>query len=167
MQILDQYDYRRETAERHKQNGARPANSYARFTTLGQGTIEFAQRIKFDLTFIEEPVMSYGCYVDAENLATLQGVKDVMLPSCTGYVTDYDTDDRGFYIGCWIAMRVYFGYEDFGIPLYTLDPTTADVDKAQNQVRKAKAEKMNQAEIKHYFTFAGIGIKDIPLDVTD
>lgn len=167
MPLIDDLESRRVEAERHKDNSARPAASYARFTTTGQGTIEHPDRIKFDLTFIEEPVMAYGNFVDIDKMHELQVTRNPILPVCTGYVTEWDVNDRGFYTGCWIAVRVYFGYEDFGIPITTVDPTQADVNTALNETRKAAVEKMNQAEIQHYFTFQGVGIKDIPLDVTD
>lgn len=158
MNIVESLDYRRETAARHRENGARHAESYARFTTTGQGSIEYSERVDFDLTFIEEPIVAYGCYVDADRLGSLQNRADVVLPNCTGYVTEWDTDDRDFYIGCWVAVRVHFPLEDFQTETEIILGTTPF--PTINTV-------MNQAVVSHYFTFAAIAMKDVPLDVTD
>lgn len=129
---------------RHRENSARLALAFARFETTGQGTIEFEERVDFGLTFIEEPFITYGCQIDLDNLGDQLGLdeKDTPpLPQATGYVTDWDTDDRGFYTGAWMAATVY-------------DPTLSI---------PANVEIL----IDHHFTFQAVGLKDIPLDLTD
>ena len=129
---------------RHRENSARLAVAFARFTTVGQGTIEFEERVDFGLTFIEEPYITYGCQLELDELADrLEATEDTTptLPQATGFVTEWDIDDRGFYLGAWVAATVY-------------DPTggiTSDIE----------------VTIDHHFTFQAIGMKDIPLDVTD
>ena len=66
----------------------------------------------------------------------------VPLPHCTPYVTEWDQDERGFYVGAWVAVVVSFG------PLDTVDIGA-------------------QPGIEHHFTFSGIAIKDIPIDLDD
>lgn len=111
MGLLDDLDRRRELAARDAENSARLAQSYAVFTTKGQGTLIHNKRIKFDTTFIEQPIVSYGCVVDLDEVADeldYGDSDDMPLPVCTGYVTEWDQDDRGFYTGCWVAVRVYY-----------------------------------------------------------
>lgn len=136
-------DQRAELA-RHRENTARLALAFARFETTGQGTIEFEERVDFGLTYIEEPFISYGCQIDMDNLADALGLDDGAtppLPQSTGFVTEWDIDDRGFYTGAWVAASIF-------------DPTLqipTDVDLV----------------IDHHFSFQAIGLKDIPLDLTD
>lgn len=145
MGILDEYESRRHESARHRENSARLAQAYAKFETSGQGTLEFDERVDFGLTFIEEPYMAYGSFCDTDALNELQGLEpgeSPLLPNCTGYVTDWDLDERDFYVGCWIGVRVNFS------PLDLMDPQML-------------------INIKHFFTFSAIGIKDIPPLLTD
>lgn len=112
MTLIEDLDKRRERANQNAENSARLAQSYATFITTGVGSYQHHKRVKFGTTFIEQPMVSYGCVVDIEALADALGYgedsEDIPLPLCTGYVTEWDQDDRGFYIGCWIAVRVWF-----------------------------------------------------------
>lgn len=131
--------------ERQRENSARFATAYAEYESTGQGGIEFGKRANFGLTFIEKPVVSYGAVVDLDALSDLLDVdpKDMPpLPIVTGYVTEWDRDDRGFYIGAWCAARVFFD---------PLDAVAADVN----------------VRCEHDFSFTAVAMKDIPLDQTD
>lgn len=164
MNLLEDLDYRRETANRHRQNSARLAHAYARATSTGQGSFEFDQRVDFGLTFIEEPVIAYGCSVDADTLADLQGLQEgqtPILPTCTGYVTEWDTDDRDFYVGCWIGVRVHFPREDF--PPTEIPEGVISLAGYMPEVN----ETMNQAVIRHFYTFSAVAMKDVPTEVSD
>lgn len=142
-EFYEEDEYHRQELDRHRENRARLAQAYADFTTNGQGSIEFGKRIDFGLTFIERPYVSYGAELDIEALEDLVG-KDSEdnlvppLPLTMGYVTEWDRDDRDFYIGCWVAARINF-------------PVTPYVD-----VKVA-------VPVVHHFTFAAIAYKDIPL----
>lgn len=128
---------------RHRENRARLAVAYARFDSDGQGTIEFETRVDFGLTFVEEPFPTYGAKVDLDALGDALGLDEDTtppLPLSTGYVTEWDTDDRGFYTGAWVAATVW-------------DPSGTILDA--------------DIPITHYFTFQAVGMKDIPLDVTN
>ncbi|NUS01908.1 MAG: hypothetical protein HOV97_05015 [Nonomuraea sp.] len=130
--------------ERHRQNSARLAMAYANFETTGQGTLEFEQRVDFGLTFIERPFPQYCAEVDLDELGDQLGLEPgetPPLPVVSGFVTDWDTDDRGFYTGAWVAASV-------------VDPT-------------AQIPLDTSLTINHYFTFQAVAIKDIPPDVTD
>lgn len=137
-------DEQRGELARHRENAARVAMAFARFETLGQGTLEFEERVDFGLTFIEEPFVSYGCQLDLDVLASAIGLEDGAtppLPQSTGFVTEWDVDERGFYVGAWVAAAVF--------DATGLIPTDVSV------------------VIDHHFTFQAIAIKDIPLDLTD
>lgn len=152
MSLLDDLDRRRERVANDKENSARLAQSYAEFTTTGLGSIQHNKRVKFGTTFVEKPHVSYGCIVDINDLADKQDLEDedlVILPLCTGYVTEWDQDDRGFYTGCWIAVRVYY-------------PT--ELSSGSTPVEIIPCE---DPEVEHHFTFSAIAMKDIPTDTTD
>lgn len=142
---MDGVERRRAEVERHRENSARPAESYAKFETFGQGFIEFEERVDFGLTFIEEPYVSYGAKMDLDELGELLGLDAAVtppVPMTTGMVTDWDLDDRGFYVGAWVGVRTYFP---------PVDAVASDLD----------------VHIYHHFIFTAIAIKDIPLDVRD
>ena len=129
---------------RHRENSARLAMAFAKFESQGQGTVEFEERVDFGLTFIQEPYITYGCQIDLDEFAELIGVAESdtpVLPQSTGYVTEWDIDDRGFYTGAWMAATVF-------------DPTG---------VLPTGVEML----VNHHFTFTAVAIKDVPLDVTD
>jgi hypothetical protein len=132
---------RRGELERHQENSGRIAEAFARFTSTGQGSIEFGDRVEFDVTFVEEPFMSYGAYIDLDKLDDLLGNEPGSLtpemPITSGFVTDWDRDDRGFYVGAWVGVRVWFPYEA---------NTWPDIE----------------VEMVHHYTFKAIAIKDVP-----
>ena len=136
---------RRGEVERHDENSGRIAEAFARMRSAGQGSIEFSERVDFGLTFIEEPFMSYGSHVDTDELDNLldsnpTSTLQTPLPICTGYITEWDRDDRGFYVGAWVGVRVWFPYE-------------ADVWPDL------------EVEIFHHYSFKAVAIKDVPIDL--
>lgn len=142
---FEDLERRRAEVERHRENSARLAHEFHKFNTTGQGSIEFPDACRFDITFIEEPFVTYGAATGLDDLAdqlNLDPGETPPIPICTGLVTDWDMDDRGFYVGAWVAARVYFPTPD------AIDPKL-------------------QVSIDHHFTFTAIGMKDIPLDVRD
>jgi hypothetical protein len=144
--FFEDLERRREEVERHQENSARLAEAFARMKSTGQGSIEFSERVDFGLTFIEEPYMSYGCYLDLDELDDLldneQGTTSPPMPLCTGFVTDWDRDDRGFYVGAWVGVRVWFPYESNVWPELEL-------------------------EIMHHYSFKAVAIKDVPMELRD
>lgn len=145
MGLLDDLDRRREEVQRTQENSARMAQSYAVFKTTGQGTMQYEERVDFGLTFIEKPIVSYASGCDVDDLSDILGIEDsdeVVLPICAGYVTHWDQDDRDFYAGCWVAVRVNFPSLDM------IDPTL-------------------MPEVEHHFTFSAIGMKDVPYEIND
>jgi hypothetical protein len=148
MAITDDIEHDRQEADRHRENAGRLAQVHAVFTSTGQGTTQYAKRVDFGLTFIEKPIVSYGCSVDMNAIEDLVGTDadldvdgDTPLPLATGYVTEWDLDERNFYLGCWIAASVMFS------------PYSGIATDAQ-------------PVLEHNFLFSGIGIKDIPPELT-
>ena len=130
---------------RNRENQGRWANAYARFRSLGQGPYEFEERASFGLTFVEVPFVSIGHQVDLDDIADIVTTPVANgdtgpMPHVTGYVTEWETDDRGFYIGAWCAVNVTFPEEI---------PVDADL------------------EVLHYFTFSANAIKDVPTEGAD
>lgn len=136
MGLLDDLDRRRETAARNRENSGRLAQAYFSFTSTGQGTLEYEERVDFGgVIFTELPYVEDSAVVDTQVLKELVG--RVAMPQCTGYVTEWDsTEKEGFYSGCWVAVRVDF-------PLVEMLDYTLPV------------------VVDHHFTFTGNGIKDI------
>lgn len=137
---------RRAEVERHQENSARIAEAFGRFRSTGQGSIEYPERIDFGLTFIEEPYMSYGSYIDLDDLddklENEAGTTVPPLPVCSGFVTEWDRDDRGFYVGAWVAARVWFPYE-------------------------ANVRPDLEVEIFHHFSFKAVAMKDVDPEIRD
>jgi hypothetical protein len=142
------FDLERRRADQHRdqENSGRIAEAFARFRSTGQGSIEFPERVDFGLTFIEEPYMSYGFQVDLDDLDDLMeneaGTKTPPIPVCSGCVTAWDRDARGFYTGAWVAVAVWFPYESNVWP---------DLD----------------VEIFHHYSFKAVAFKDVPVDVRE
>lgn len=128
---------------RNAENKGRRAGVFAKYDTTGQGVVEFDQRLSFDLTYVQEPFVSYGCKIDTDALRDVLnlGSDDALpaMPLATGYVTDWDQDRNGNYIGCWVAVTVYYP------PAL---PTSA------------------QIAMEHFFSFDAVALKDIPFNVT-
>lgn len=135
MGLLDDLDRRRETAARHRENSGRLAQAYFNFTSTGQGTLEYDERVSFGgLIFTEKPYVEWSCVFDTQAVKDLVG--RVVMPQCTGFVAEWDVREKDFYDGCWIAVRVDFPLVemlDYFIPVV----------------------------VDHHFTFTGNAIKDI------
>lgn len=145
MGLLDDVDRRRERELQTRENSARLAHSSAVLTTTGLGTHHFEERVEFGVTFIEKPAVAYGSACDVDAVADaleLEDADETPLPLAAGYVVAWDQDERDFYIGCWVSVKVGFPWDDL---------IDADV----------------QPTIEHHFTFAAIALKDVPPDLTD
>lgn len=130
---------------RHRENSARLATAYTTFSTSGQGSVQFADRCDFGVTFISKPFFWYGAEIDLDELGDAQNVDGgemPVLPHTSGYVVDWDIDDRGFYTGAWCAAKVSYAFEEL-----------VDISLAIN--------------VTHVFSFQAIAMKDIPIDFRD
>lgn len=149
--MFEEQERRRSESLRHLENKGRLASVYARYKTTGSGTMTFSKRVDFGLIFIEEPFMSYGCSVDLDEIdnASDSGPEDdnddetYNLPQCTGFVTEWDQDERGYYRGAYVAVSIL--------------PIGAGTELVEFV-----------GDLRHYFTFAANAIKDFPVpDVDD
>lgn len=126
---------------RNAENKGRRAGVYAKYSTTGQGVVEFAARVDFGLTYVEEPFMAYGAKVDMDDVRDALGLDDDQSPSAlpisSGLVTDWDLDERGHYTGAWVAVTVYYP------PSL---PASAPID------------------MEHFFSFEAVALKNIPFD---
>jgi hypothetical protein len=170
MDLIRELRDRTDEVTRTRENSARPAFSYARYRTTGQGSVVFGRRVDFGLTYIEEPYMSYGSMVDENELAEKLdmdsgGGEDTPMPVCSGSVIEWDVDTRGFYVGAWVAVRVYFPKE------------ITFVDDSEGVNPKAAYSSIPQGvpevpvdlgvEVVHMFTFSAIALKDVPVRVDE
>lgn len=145
--FFDDLEQRRAEIERHRENAARLAEVTARFHTAGQGSVEFANRVDFGLTFVHKPMIEYGAEMDLDDLDNRlnndynqNGCPP--LPLTSGFVSDWDTDKNGYYVGAWCAARVHFPVEDLVPANFTVD-------------------------VIHHFRFSAVAMKNVPMDLTD
>lgn len=155
MELHEELSQHENERQRHRENAARLATVQSRYFTEGQGSVEFAERVDFDCTFVEEPFLSYGARIDLDALANLLNLgpeADVPMPLTAGYVTEWDRDERDFYVGAWVGVRVHFP-----LVLVLGSPTTPPAPEPE-------VPATTPVEVTHYFSFAGIAMKDVPLE---
>jgi hypothetical protein len=142
---MDPLEQRRADLARHRENRGRLAFTFARFRSEGEGSKEFGAAVQFDTTYIERPTVSYCSEVDLDAFEDALGLgvrEEAPLPACSGFVTAWDVDSRGLYVGAWCAISVQF-------PDWAVIPEDVDV------------------ELYHHFTFAGVAIKDVDPELSD
>lgn len=125
---------------RHRENKGRRAGVFANFTSTGQGVVEFEDVVAFGLTYIQKPWVSYGASIDVDSIRDQLELDEndsiPALPISMGYVTEWDMDTKGNYVGAWVAVSIFYpsGY-------------SSEID----------------VPIEHFFSFDAIGLKDIPV----
>lgn len=123
---------RHEAAQRQAgENSARMATCTGFVDSTGLGEAEYDDEIRFGVTYVEEPSVSYGHALSDDGPELEEG----LFPRCTGGVSRWRRDTRGFYIGCWPYVVVD---APDGAPAYV---------------------------VNHYFTFSGIAMKILPDDL--
>lgn len=138
------------------ENSARLAYSWGETTTKGSGGLAYGEHIKFDITFLERPFMSYGYVITKlgkRALSTGGGgstnaraaadegrdeeeadISDLVdLPQSTGFVYRWVQDAKDYYVGAHVGVVV---------------ESASDND-----------------ELEHHFTFMGNAMKDV--DISD
>lgn len=136
---FDAFEDRNARRESIRENTSRHAWTMAHVTTTGWGEVRIADRIDFGMTFIEKPLVTYGYAVDDDTLV------ETRFPRSFGFVARWDTNKRGHYTGCWVALVV-----DTQSAFLSTDVT----------------EEPNYA-LDHYFVFMGIGMKNVPASRAD
>jgi hypothetical protein len=125
----------RANRERDWENFARTAFSFGSQTSTGWGEITYPNPIMFDLTFTEQPMMSYGFYTDPE-----VDLVATRFPRSSGFVYRWYQDAKRMYVGAWVGVTV----ETRGV---SVAPGTGVGDPGY--------------ALTHYFTFSGLGYKSL------
>lgn len=143
MAEFDELRRREAEAARHRENRGRSAGVFQQFTTTGQGVVEIEDRIDFGLTYIHKPWPAFGHEIDPDDVRDalgLDGEPIPFLPQVTGYISEWDQDDKHNYVGAWVTITVSY-------------PAEIPVDA--------------QIAIVHYVSFQGVALKDVPVDFDD
>lgn len=96
--IIQGLEQRRGYIEQLRQNTSRLAQSFNFVETAGAGGQRLPAVVHFACTFIEKPVVATGFTVESDMGADF--------PLVTAGVWRWQTDKRGYYIGCWVFVRV-------------------------------------------------------------
>lgn len=126
----------------NRENSARGAWAWGTATTNGWGELLFPKPIRFGLTFVTPPFVSYSWVMhDDDDLV------DNRFPRCSGGVARWMQDKRDFYTGAYVMVTVA-----------TADPLLGalSLDKAETTYLTDPGY-----GIDHHFTFFGLAIKDI------
>lgn len=120
----------------HQENKGRLAYAFGTVQTTGWGEFTFADRIDFQLAFIDRPAfMGCGSSFDPDSVDDIRATR---FPQSNGTVLRWDIDKHGLYRGCWVIVTV----EDRSA---LMEPTDPDPDP--NYV------------LIHDFTFLGTALK--------
>lgn len=137
--LTKQLELRRLELARNDQNRARQAAAFAKLTSTGQGTVEYEDSVDFGCSFIEEPFVQYGSYIDLDELRNTLDIDDgddVPIPVVSGSVVDWDMAGDRYYTGAWVGITVAF-------------PSGLAIDAAA------------AVSVTHYFKFEGIAMKSV------
>lgn len=142
MAFDDSSERHRAALERNLENKSRMAFSSHRFDVTGTGFTEFPDSAQFGLAYVSQPYVAIGYVIDSDEIRRVFSLGDddpLPIPAITAAVTDWDLNERGFYVGAWCACNV--SWPDTPPP--ELENFTFQVD----------------------FTWRGIGIKDVDPEV--
>lgn len=98
--VVSAMEQRRGYVEQLRQNTSRLAQSYNFVETVGVGSLVLPEMVTFNCTFVEQPVVGYGCVLESKFVA------GDTLPGSTGGVFQWQTDVRGFYVGCYVYVVI-------------------------------------------------------------
>lgn len=93
--LLARESWREQVAE----NSARLAFAWGTSTTTGPGAQVHEKSIDFGLTFVEKPMFAYGFVAIDVDFETY-------FPQSVGFVTGWEQDARGLYIGAHVGVNV-------------------------------------------------------------
>jgi hypothetical protein len=95
------------------ENSARLAYAWGVTTTTGVGSLAHEDEIDFGLTFIEQPMVSYGTVVTNQIEWEPDDTDSLLqMPGATGFVFSWRQDPRGFYVGAHVGVTVTGGELD-------------------------------------------------------
>lgn len=82
-----------------RENQARHAETVIRVESVGTGGAILPDPITFDTAYTARPSVTHG-------VALLGGDPGALVPLCSGGVYRWVTDERGFYTGAWVFVRI-------------------------------------------------------------
>lgn len=135
-------EQQRAAINRHRENAARLARSYATWTTTGWGEFRVAHCFDFDCIFTEAPIFLTGlAVVDEDN----EGVELVTgrFPGVTAGVWKWRLNENHYFTGAWVFFNVSTIAFQMTGGAY---PTTPDPNY----------------RLVHHMSFEGIALKDVP-----
>ena len=97
--VMNILEARRGAIEQVRQNSSRLAQSFNSVETVGVGMIRLRSALIFDCSFIQKPIVGYGMTVESD-------LVEGDFPSCSGGVTDWRRNSRGFYLGAYVYLVV-------------------------------------------------------------
>lgn len=154
--IWRQDAWRRQVSE----NSARLAMVWGSSTTTGSGSILFEDAIEFGITFIEQPMVSYGTVL--LNPDAVMDLANAVLPLATGMVVEWVRDANDFWVGAHVALSV-----QLPMPETPPDDTEMTFEAYADGISAAAlsyATTANAIQMEHHFTFAGTAMKDVESD---
>ena len=114
------------------ENSTRYAWVQATVHTKGWGEMRYSDRISFGITYLTQPMVTYGFAIDDDDLL------DTRFPRSCGFVSRWDQDKNNYYVGCYVAFIIETTSPN--IPTVELDPNY---------------------DIDHFFTFSGTAMKTL------
>lgn len=97
--VIEALERRRGYIEQLRQNTSRLAQSYNSVSTNGNGMLRLKTVVTFNCTFLEQPVVHYGSVLQSDLI-------EDDYPKTHGTVYDWQTDEKGFFIGAWVYVVV-------------------------------------------------------------
>lgn len=82
-----------------RENQARDAITIVRIETTGAGGTILPDAVNFDTAYVERPAVTCGCSI-------LSADADSLPPLCSAGVYRWVTNERGFYTGAYVFVRV-------------------------------------------------------------
>lgn len=96
-------DQVRASIDRTKENSARLATAHTMYSSTGWGEFIFPDQFVFGTRFVSMPFMAYGFSMDD----TGPDIVDTRFPRANGFVYRWQLDNKGFYVGAYLAVTVF------------------------------------------------------------
>lgn len=98
--IVQALEAHRGRVDQTRENSARYAQSFATYTTTGDGQFLIEDAHMFGCKFTQQPIIAYGYSLDDEQLVSDR------LPRCNGGVRSWIRDKAGLYTGAYVFLLV-------------------------------------------------------------
>ena len=118
-----------------EENSARDGTQRIVVSTTGVGTTQLVALQQFSNPFTVKPHIAYG-----SEITLMPDLAIYSAPACSGSVSRWERDERGFYIGCYLLVTVLVSSLTGSTP---------------------------QCRALHHFSMSGIAFKDLGEDITN